>query len=1542
MNTDQSGYKTRYVSFRSLMSTMVAIGFLIEAIQTKTYLTKPLSDVWMHVNDKMVIELDDYVSGDGTELKISSTSNNILIKNQLVHFRDLSTVEMPHKIFMPYSSPDEQILLYKHGMISKRLNDSVPETIVIGNALQLPAHTECVDMAFNEEIERVVVFCKYKENNVVNIVVVNIDISALKLTASISQPLQLVNYMQDRDLIFSMHNESVVIYQKSSSVSFMLLSVKSDAIEFKGAFSRQSDNFDAYFTEEENCELLDVLAELPNVYLSVNCSKTKKEYLAKCELVIKNKISEVKCPTETHIISSSFYHSRGYFFKRLEPYYRDSDILFYFRYNDLSLVSFKQNTKRSIFNFTDIDLDKPGMIIMRIETFIKYMYIVVKDTESQSISLLTASFYRGYYRREELVKGKEQIEQNFDIQLLPENLSKSVLAYLVEFKKQSDNHIRGKVYEDNILSMEIILEEPGDKQVSINGLGHGDEPQNSLISVPVWVNLSSNCEYQLSQIYNFSVNILTDFEDSAELGIASEYTFFKGTKLPVHMPFSKQSFQGWSPSVDAKSDAWTIDSKYILDLDLKYENKSNLPPGSKKNYHIEDEVFVYAFNNGMLIYSIEVSLGNKTAEIKEWQIIKDVEGLKFLEGTLHNGIVYISVNTGNSSQTFRLYKIEKGKTPIFTDVAIDVSVAAMTVYKDRLVVDMYWKGEIGKRAGLYNCKLDVDSDLSEFSKENLVRYEYFPSDQEPFRITWPFRNIPFLHIATRNNGYMYVHEIAFEYYRELEVPISTYHLGKLDGDVYTCSFSKHLLIVGFEKTEIYSLDREYHLINKTKYFPVKEYNVERIISRHCDHNNPYLAILVATRDSKYLKVIVYRVEESGDHTLRRVCLVKETIIPKDEAGLAVQVKIHTVNKDNFGYVTLFWSINDNNGAFLDIFTFRLSGHEITITDLAGKYEDTLSFSLQVYRKPFSSQPLLGSTRVKFIDQDYGLRSEPESRLSKIEDGYYNIEEYYKFDGFFLSSRLENSKGKIDSKDGKMFRDRSTDFQANTLSSNSVLRKFIIEKNVIFAWNSNGKTAHIFQDSRELLRLEDITVKNAHFASDDNMFDINNNQYIVAHARVKNSKESTLHFFWRDSSASWRHLELEIEKGIKEAKAVKVGKYMFAYAGLDINMNSVTVGYFSFNPDTSSLIKVQQSKVNYITDSLDQSNCYGAGDKLILILKKKFNEVGSIYQFSFNKLFDRVEIDRKLEIVLFPGITNHYISKNLYCTSTFDDTISEAVCFMHNPGIYYHANNITLRMPKVKRNENKPISEPPTVSKLNSFKAIQGFTVIGTSSSMKYVVQLVQKTGESKINHDYLIVVYKIDAYQSSPFLILHKDSFGDNNQINNISSARVGLYSPEHGHHRVAIMTAVDNKSVLYTFRISQMTINLKKGQDEIWGTKDNLVVEYIGENGEVKHKMFNLYSIFGPSSSHSSPLVIWLFWIVGLLIIIILTSAIVFLITYCTGNKDVNIEGNGEITYYKNPQREKMEREKSKIDSYHDEDLLCTTLMDPRALQGSLPGQTK
>lgn len=1527
--------KSSHVAIRSWTCMILAISLLVEVVQSKPYLTKPLTNVSMHLKDRVVIELDDYVASDGRELKVSSTSRNIIIKDQLVYVNDTASVETPLKVFIPYNTLEEQILLFQNGLISKKLgNHTEGPKLDLPSIMKLPVNTECIGMYYNEEIERILVLCTYTDTGKKYFAVANIDIYALKLTASVTHSLEHMDPSQDCNLTLKIHNQSLVVYQPHCGMSFVLMSVTSDTLEWKGSFNYERNNIEANFTVAEKCHLLDIMPELPNLYMAVNCTKTKKEYLVKCRHFALDKDTYMTaCPNETTIMTSSHYYSQGFFFKRLEPNYHDSDILMYFRFNELSLVSFSQGTKRSIFNLTDFNLDAPTNKIISIEAYIKYLYIVVYDTANQAVSLLTISFYRGYYRKKELVTGKE-VSSLFGLQLLAENLSKSTLTYLVLFRYQGTNKIQGTVYQDNKLSMEIVLQERD--EMPALGLGSGfnapNEPKNSMISIPLWINFTTYNEEQLSKIYNFTVNILQDFDESAAIDMAPEYLFFKGTPRPLSMPFSKQTFQGYSPHVSLNTGSWELDSSYVVWLDFNFSTQIPIADYIK-TYHVEDNIFVVSMADGMLVYSIDMNITQKKANLTILKSVEKEEGIKFLEGTLHKGVVYVLTTVGKESQILRLYRIERNGSTIIEERKMEIGVSALTVYKEKLRIDVYWKGDDQNRPGLYSCNLDIDKeDISQFKTIKMERYEYFPSDQVPFRMTWPFRNIPFLHVATNMSGNLFVHEIAFEYYRELEAPMNTYQLGKLgdkQGDIHSCSYCKNLLIINKLTKEITGIDREHHLANKTKYFPVQEYGVESIVSKHCDHNNPYLAILAQTSYSHNLVVIVYRIEESNDHALRRVCTVQETSIPKTLSGLAAQIKIHTVNSDDHGAVYIFWFTGTGKPE-MAIFTFRLSGPEIRIKDIKDKDQETLSLTLQVYKKPFHAVPLSGSTKIRFIEEDFSHRSEPAGRLSMVKSETYNLEDFYKFDGFFLSSRIENSKGVVDSKQGKFFRDRSSQFQASFLTCPEELTKFIIEKNVIFAWNSEGSRAYIIQDFKDCtLILNNSMITKGFFASDENLDDINSNQYIVAFSRDIATKDVKLHFFWRDSSVAWRHTELALEKGIDSAKAVKTGKYTFAYTGYNQEIYSMTVGYFNFNPNNNTLKKALQSKVEFITDPLDQISCFSAGEKLVLIVKKKHNEVGTIMQYSYNTLFNRVELELTLDDAIFPGIKTHGISKNLYCTSELKDNVTQAVCFMHNDGIQYHVNNITLRMAKAVNKESKAYLKAPNITLINSFKALQGYEVISTELNMKYVVQLVRKVRDSKISHPYLIVVYKIDQYQTSPYLLIHEKSFGAGNEMKILGSSRVELYSPQKGHDRVAILSSDGKKAVLYSFRINPMSISLQSDQDKSWSSKDNLVIEYLGENGQVKVEKVNLYSIFGRNSTNLSSLFIWVFWMLGLLVAVVLVSTIVFMLSYCCKSKFHDISADGQVTYYKNPLREQHENEKADREKSRDDDPLCTTLME-------------
>ena len=65
----------------------------------------------------------------------------------------------------------------------------------------------------------------------------------------------------------------------------------------------------------------------------------------------------------------------------------------------------------------------------------------------------------------------------------------------------------------------------------------------------------------------------------------------------------------------------------------------------------------------------------------------------------------------------------------------------------------------------------------------------------------------------------------------------------IDGKV--CAFDKNIVVIENEsELQIYGIDRALDLDKKRRYFPLREYQVTKILASHCDHYNPYVALFV--------------------------------------------------------------------------------------------------------------------------------------------------------------------------------------------------------------------------------------------------------------------------------------------------------------------------------------------------------------------------------------------------------------------------------------------------------------------------------------------------------------------------------------------------------------------------------------------------------------------------------------------------------------------------------------------------------------------------
>ena len=208
----------------------------------------------------------------------------------------------------------------------------------------------------------------------------------------------------------------------------------------------------------------------------------------------------------------------------------------------------------------------------------------------------------------------------------------------------------------------------------------------------------------------------------------------------------------------------------------------------------------------------------------------------------------------------------------------------------------------------------------------------------------------------------------------------------------------------------------------------------------------------------------------------------------------------------------------------------------------------------------------------------------------------------------------------------------------------------------------------------------------------------------------------------------------------------VGYNTFGYCGFNTDDNSIVAGQIVLDMEKGELRKNGQNLVIFMIDPIDVFSCFGAGPKIVVIIKRKFNDIGSIYELVRDHLFDKLVSLPRADTVLFPKVPNLFVAPKLRCSSKyyFDNMTFEGICYLYNNGVQSYSSKIIL-------SNNRTTTTKSYL--LGTMTNVQGFSSRVSSINAEYIVLIAEKKSQTEIAENNLILVYKLSEEYHMPFLI---------------------------------------------------------------------------------------------------------------------------------------------------------------------------------------------
>ena len=1437
---------------------LTALTITLRSVLGEVYLSKAFEDFYIHIKDKMIINLDEYVAGDGSIVQVESFTRNAVVENQFTELQNVtlnSTRNCTNILMIPGQIENIYSMCQENVLVKTLASGTNKETLLPIAFKNVSNDYDCHELAISEELNLIVVGCLDRENSKILLKLVRPD-QLVEIASQIDDivvPDGQIIGSQDKVRI-KISNTSVVVWANSTNNVLRLYSISLErGFTSKGKFVLLK-NINSSVAPAEKCLIQDVMGSSSQeaVYMLLDCEKNSYTYFMKC--FVKNETDEgglrLDCgATETFYESRIKQKGGPLMIFRKSPHVvtRNSDLVHFLNSEALILIDFAKGIMKEVYVFKGLRFDTT-FEIMEGALYGKYLYLVARICEETitRVAIITASIYRNYFRVSNLFYSTCSSSKKLMTKIVPQDQSKSKMSSIMIFQP-SQQQIR--IYEEySLLALRFDIY-PDDIKTDISDEAHSQHK--------IYVNISIGSPGNLVN-HKFNLFVLANETLSAELNLPKGFEFYKDT-LPILLPLSKQSIQGYGPKLTVTHDDGKKNYEVEYVRKMRDTTKANTLPYviSDKNgglLYLNKDIFLVFQGVTIRLLQFSPSLRQNTTTFSLTAQFDLPINNSFLAACIgDDNSIFILCKSSVATTRLLVYNMTAKELKELWNIPFAPELSAM-LYNPGLLEFALIRRSFNNGTILEYFRYDLtkmDEDAKTFS-----RYPYLPEDICPNWITFSSKRLPIVFIESSCTDVYEVYELYMLNDREDDPVMKIYKTKAFPGLGAFCPFDKNIVFVDESTKTIIGYDRASNLQSKSRFYPFQEYGGLKIIDLDCDVNNPFMAVLSESASGEYM-AMVYRVEESGDNALRRVhSIIKLPLKTKD-----ARIRLHTEARGVQGYVTIV-----DEGKF-ETYSINLAVPKVEISTADSDIEN-LQFNVEVEGSKTSATSRVD---LKFVHQNYQETAEVVNKVSPLFEQEYNLENQLKFDGMFIRSFLEVN-GNLAMSNIQRYSDRLTKVDSArhdkiSVNARSNITKIIIEKNIVLGWNDNE--IEIYENmilklkyEVSLLELNSCMESSRHFP-------------IFTGLLLNESRKAVMVVFWRNIHAEWKVNMMHIENDLIYMKGVLTGDHTIAYLAYNPVDNSIVAGEVIINPLTQELQRHSLSVKTILVDQLETLDGFGANGKLVGVVRRRRNDIGSIYEMVRNELTGKMQVMRRVDLVLYPN-QPQFITEQFGCQSKYNEAKNEVegYCVGYSRGIYSYANKIVLRG----GTSNKWVQ--PMVKTIGRSIIQEGYRAMLFEYTADYYMLMLVPLRATSSKHKYLIVVYKIDENHAHPYVTLTPSAVHDDasHEVLDLS-----FYTSLSRTPSIALLLSLNGNIFIQSYAIGPMRMLVRENADKEWSGNEQLVIEYQDSANSISMKRIPLTNILGNVNERADTSGHVAAYLVSLGMIIIITITIVTIVHVLT-----------------------------------------------------------
>jgi hypothetical protein len=678
-------------------------------------------------------------------------------------------------------------------------------------------------------------------------------------------------------------------------------------------------------------------------------------------------------------------------------------------------------------------------------------------------------------------------------------------------------------------------------------------------------------------------------------------------------------------------------------------------------------------------------------------------------------------------------------------------------------------------------------------------------------------------------------------------------------DFTICPTGRGLNVIDFQNAQIFGYDIGQTEDYRFKY-PLREYNMTKIVDYHCDQENQIIQIVATNSESTSYKVLTYRGEKINEPNERVHSITATDIIPKFITSTFNDIG------DEMNTILL-----EGDTTSLRFFKYYIGAPYVTLdageVKNAGMY--TLTYYVSYPGENGTIYSVVKNQTLNLLDQQINIGAFPVDGKNAFPKGSNIIlDDYIAFSGPIVKIEMNNVPG-LSLIDRFSPSDR---FKTTT----EVFDKSLIDGDYIFGYY-NGQLKLVLNnqvilsyDVTEVLNIDSVGGQQGFFALVIPTTGINNQ--IVAFINVNNQWKIDRYVLY---SGDFEYMIF--------FKSPSTGSNDFVYAGYINTYYRIELGLLRIRDNELHLVG-PQAFVENDGNIIDFDAEILSNQKYFVVIScEEQSKLAKFSIFSIDKDSGVIYENRQLGS-LIPGVETIHNEIDFSCW--LNQAVSNVMTCMHNEENYESfLIDYSFSLANIK-SQFVTSSIVRTFKNLKNFKPIRSVTTNGYAAVTLKNLDVQPKTQGNIFSEEYLLAIYSA-VYQEDPYRIITYSELGLQDAVH-LQNLEPFFFTDNTGTGVKLGINVGTSTSSIRVFNIDTLRLVVSNSNSAL--NTVNLQITQV--DGTVKSVPFTDLFAFPnpepdkPKKSHKT-----FYIILAIIILVVLIGTIIFYLKFMRGEEENDAE---------------------------------------------------